>query len=192
MIRRPPRSTHSKTLFPYTTLFRSYSVSLRAAFLKPSPRHRAAPIQPFTSTAVRRRCRPRVKLRPSSKLYRQGRYPRSGHWAPRSRLSERLAHLLKSRQHLTVSKGPGIVQRKLLSLMAENRQGAWSTRSLCAHVFGEETRGHRLSIGRALARLELPEGWRYEQCGTRFHYLYNAKSDKSRRAAGFRGHRRDL
>jgi fused signal recognition particle receptor len=23
MIRRPPRSTHSKTLFPYTTLFRS-------------------------------------------------------------------------------------------------------------------------------------------------------------------------
>ena len=83
-----------------------------------------------------------------------------------------------------MSKGPGIVQRKLLNLMAENRHGAWSTRSLCAHVFGKETRAHRLSIGRALARLELPKGWRYEQCGTRFHYLYNAKSDKSRRAAG--------
>ena len=27
MIRRPPRSTHSKTLFPYTTLFRSHSKS---------------------------------------------------------------------------------------------------------------------------------------------------------------------
>jgi hypothetical protein len=26
MIRRPPRSTHSSTLFPYTTLFRSPSV----------------------------------------------------------------------------------------------------------------------------------------------------------------------
>src|SRR3546814_11105781 len=30
MIRRPPRSTRTDTLFPYTTLFRSYSFSLRA------------------------------------------------------------------------------------------------------------------------------------------------------------------
>src|SRR3546814_8886289 len=29
MIRRPPRSTRTDTLFPYTTLFRSHSVSLR-------------------------------------------------------------------------------------------------------------------------------------------------------------------
>src|SRR3546814_9173107 len=39
MIRRPPRSTRTDTLFPYTTLFRSYSPSrlwyctLRCAFL---------------------------------------------------------------------------------------------------------------------------------------------------------------
>src|SRR3546814_14267572 len=30
MIRRPPRSTRTDTLFPYTTLFRSLSVRLRA------------------------------------------------------------------------------------------------------------------------------------------------------------------
>src|SRR3546814_14852978 len=33
MIRRPPRSTRTDTLFPYTTLFRSYS---RCRWLKPS------------------------------------------------------------------------------------------------------------------------------------------------------------
>ena len=35
MIRRPPRSTQAKTLFPYTTLFRSLSLSL-SLFLSPS------------------------------------------------------------------------------------------------------------------------------------------------------------
>src|SRR3546814_2510874 len=29
MIRRPPRSTRTDTLFPYTTLFRSYAMDLR-------------------------------------------------------------------------------------------------------------------------------------------------------------------
>src|SRR3546814_5526292 len=32
MIRRPPRSTRTDTLFPYTTLFRSPSVSLSSSF----------------------------------------------------------------------------------------------------------------------------------------------------------------
>src|SRR3546814_9329624 len=35
MIRRPPRSTRTDTLFPYTTLFRSHKVSVR------DPTHRA-------------------------------------------------------------------------------------------------------------------------------------------------------
>src|SRR3546814_14983556 len=33
MIRRPPRSTRTDTLFPYTTLFRSYSQRLGASAL---------------------------------------------------------------------------------------------------------------------------------------------------------------
>ena len=38
MIRRPPRSTQAKTLFPYTTLFRSWwSQLLRRVSLPPSP-----------------------------------------------------------------------------------------------------------------------------------------------------------
>src|SRR3546814_5322196 len=32
MIRRPPRSTRTDTLFPYTTLFRSYQVSFNADY----------------------------------------------------------------------------------------------------------------------------------------------------------------
>src|SRR3546814_8578929 len=32
MIRRPPRSTRTDTLFPYTTLFRSHAQNVRAAF----------------------------------------------------------------------------------------------------------------------------------------------------------------
>src|SRR3546814_16661008 len=34
MIRRPPRSTRTDTLFPYTTLFRSASLSARPFFIK--------------------------------------------------------------------------------------------------------------------------------------------------------------
>src|SRR3546814_6402326 len=35
MIRRPPRSTRTDTLFPYTTLFRSHQAGLRPKALKP-------------------------------------------------------------------------------------------------------------------------------------------------------------
>src|SRR3546814_17897947 len=40
MIRRPPRSTRTDTLFPYTTLFRSGNIALAAADRLPAP-HRA-------------------------------------------------------------------------------------------------------------------------------------------------------
>src|SRR3546814_16317703 len=33
MIRRPPRSTRTDTLFPYTTLFRSFAMRARAAYI---------------------------------------------------------------------------------------------------------------------------------------------------------------
>src|SRR3546814_5956016 len=36
MIRRPPRSTRTDTLFPYTTLFRSFDLALPADF-RPQP-----------------------------------------------------------------------------------------------------------------------------------------------------------
>src|SRR3546814_5956805 len=36
MIRRPPRSTRTDTLFPYTTLFRSARASLKAAVIRSS------------------------------------------------------------------------------------------------------------------------------------------------------------
>src|SRR3546814_1983643 len=44
MIRRPPRSTRTDTLFPYTTLFRSHPGQRQAGLLQraPSRRHPAA------------------------------------------------------------------------------------------------------------------------------------------------------
>src|SRR3546814_4007917 len=42
MIRRPPRSTRTDTLFPYTTLFRSGRLPLRTASRKLSEHHAAA------------------------------------------------------------------------------------------------------------------------------------------------------
>src|SRR3546814_7229518 len=41
MIRRPPRSTRTDTLFPYTTLFRSCPLSCRGAGLLRPDRHQA-------------------------------------------------------------------------------------------------------------------------------------------------------
>src|SRR3546814_7781925 len=37
MIRRPPRSTRTDTLFPYTTLFRSWSLVLKSGALRKRP-----------------------------------------------------------------------------------------------------------------------------------------------------------
>src|SRR3546814_1562378 len=50
MIRRPPRSTRTDTLFPYTTLFRSPTARPGAAFRRP-PRRACARTRP----SVRRR-----------------------------------------------------------------------------------------------------------------------------------------
>src|SRR3546814_6256030 len=64
MIRRPPRSTRTDTLFPYTTLFRSLesrlSDALHAALAQQQRcRSRSAPTAPSRSTA-RRSARSRV------------------------------------------------------------------------------------------------------------------------------------
>src|SRR3546814_18714564 len=51
MIRRPPRSTRTDTLFPYTTLFRSNEPEVRGAaeraraILRLEPEHRPAPLR---------------------------------------------------------------------------------------------------------------------------------------------------
>src|SRR3546814_19100015 len=52
MIRRPPRSTRTDTLFPYTTLFRSASSTAKAAKATRSPRSKSA--APAKKTAVKK------------------------------------------------------------------------------------------------------------------------------------------
>src|SRR3546814_4692879 len=46
MIPRPPRSTRTDTLFPYTTLFRSRSVAIRQPSSPPLVQLRGAPFPP--------------------------------------------------------------------------------------------------------------------------------------------------
>src|SRR3546814_2619003 len=48
MIRRPPRSTRTDTLFPYTTLFRSRLVLLNEDWLTRGPRGFAVPTRPLS------------------------------------------------------------------------------------------------------------------------------------------------
>src|SRR3546814_8942554 len=59
MIRRPPRSTLTDTLFPYTTLFRSFSAYGRMASGKPSP-------QPSCGISVHTAIHARVARTPPS------------------------------------------------------------------------------------------------------------------------------
>src|SRR3546814_3303908 len=63
MIRRPPRSTRTDTLFPYTTLFRSAGTGLRAPpHIRHSPRQAEA--RRRAGRSATRRCRPRRRWCP--------------------------------------------------------------------------------------------------------------------------------
>src|SRR3546814_6122146 len=78
MIRRPPRSTRTDTLFPYTTLFRSLHVDvpgracLLHAALVPAGGRRAEP-DPRGSAAHHRRAQPLQQLGARLSADRQGR-----------------------------------------------------------------------------------------------------------------------
>src|SRR3546814_19348634 len=58
MIRRPPRSTRTDTLFPYTTLFRSKPSVATVTVMVFNPEDGAARFRPGTSTQRRRKPRP--------------------------------------------------------------------------------------------------------------------------------------
>src|SRR3546814_3184053 len=51
MIRRPPRSTRTDTLFPYTTLFRSRAIPPSCRIAPARPRTRPSPTSPSPPTA---------------------------------------------------------------------------------------------------------------------------------------------
>src|SRR3546814_10564317 len=62
MIRRPPRSTRTDTLFPYTTLFRSKGGGLATFFLPFSPTSSAFPLS--LSKKINHGSRRRLELSP--------------------------------------------------------------------------------------------------------------------------------
>src|SRR3546814_444053 len=72
MIRRPPRSTRTDTLFPYTTLFRSIAPTVHAR-MAPAPAAAAArvAIAAATAAAIAERCHAGEDHRPSRAVPRR-------------------------------------------------------------------------------------------------------------------------
>src|SRR3546814_19827324 len=71
MTRRPPRSTRTYTLFPYTALFRSRPVSARAPSARPSASSRMdlpAPVSPVSAHSPRAKDRSRRSMRTTSRM----------------------------------------------------------------------------------------------------------------------------
>src|SRR3546814_1538416 len=65
MIRRPPRSTRTDTLFPYTTLFRSARRSREVGFVGHVQQQGLAQPRRARAVAVARGCQPRAGRRRS-------------------------------------------------------------------------------------------------------------------------------
>src|SRR3546814_1102647 len=87
MIRRPPRSTHTDTLFPYTTLFRSHRGAGDDPGGDAATQHRSAAVAPVADLDSRHRRN--GDRRPAC---RQGR-------AARARISQRGARRTRSEEH---------------------------------------------------------------------------------------------
>src|SRR3546814_2545099 len=67
MIRRPPRSTRTDTLFPYTTLFRSDGLAGDADRNRPGSRGRASEVRTTRTVAGHRLTRWQVRQPPSER-----------------------------------------------------------------------------------------------------------------------------
>src|SRR3546814_9617163 len=69
MIRRPPRSTRTDTLFPYTTLFRSASTwRVQSTLRRRNGRHRAVDAPPLTPKLSGKRKRENGSMRFAGKI----------------------------------------------------------------------------------------------------------------------------
>jgi hypothetical protein len=58
-----------------------------------------------------------------------------------------------------MSRGLGHIQRAVLDLIASDADGAWSIGEICQRVYGAVEKKHRVAVGRALRRMELPGTW---------------------------------
>jgi hypothetical protein len=70
-----------------------------------------------------------------------------------------------------VSKGLGQVQRAILDLIAREPEGAWTITDLCEVIYGDIGKSRRVSVGRALRKMTLPDGWNTARWGIH-HCLY--------------------
>src|SRR3546814_3888394 len=109
MIRRPPRSTRTDTLFPYTTLFRSFPRGCRRR--SPAPAGRARHDRPATD---RRRPGPPAPPQSRRRAHRgdRGSRPQSDGWTrPRVALIAPRAFLPSTRRALAALPGLVLMRR---------------------------------------------------------------------------------
>src|SRR3546814_15910839 len=98
MIRRPPRSTRTDTLFPYTTLFRSLNADWQSATTVNAGTAGAPQQLRFGSLAT-------FDLRLFADLGQQRDFVRDHRWARGTRISLSVSNLFNRRQHVTDATG---------------------------------------------------------------------------------------
>lgn len=83
-----------------------------------------------------------------------------------------------------MSRGAGKVQTAILSLIASDEDGAWTTTDVCEAVYRGSNRiekKHRVSVSRAIRTMDLPEPWavaRLERSGCEY-MIFNRLSLES-------------
>src|SRR3546814_15914107 len=131
MIRRPPRSTRTDTLFPYTTLFRSSPTS-------------SSSCRSCRGSNVRRRCRPRSPRRSSRSM--------PTHRRPRQRPERRtfIGAETAMVRPLGILVGLGFI----VALLCAIATTPLSNEPSAAHAFHEEQRSLALSSAGLLPHLD--------------------------------------
>jgi hypothetical protein len=64
-----------------------------------------------------------------------------------------------------MSKGLGYVQRAVTELIesSDAEDVGWTTGWLCEHVYGKRSKSQRTALIRAIKKMKLPVGWKFER-----------------------------
>src|SRR3546814_3429165 len=108
MLRRPPRSTRTDTLFPYTTLFRSFVLHCGAPRREPAGRPRRRP----TSAAMRRVSRGQN---------RAGRFGGGKEASPTGRIQRSEEHTSELQSLMRISYAVFCLKKKIVSRKTLNK-----------------------------------------------------------------------
>lgn len=88
-----------------------------------------------------------------------------------------------------MSRGKGKVQRAIDDILAESVDAVWTTRKLCLRIFGACQKKHRVSLTRAIRKMETP-GWLYKAlsragCECALYNMYSIDAEIEFRRLGY-------